>query len=267
MKTKNIQLSLVGLCMLLLYACEKITPVDGLNVPIPVKVEIKGLVLADTLEFVLDNVVIGQAIESKFSIADRLYSPGKKIHFRKKADGRVLGEYVVESEPYNQVKKIFYDGTKLMDKVELIPVSNPNNVGFRLRFVTSFPDFYGGPVDVEFFLMTRTTTRPRVTTYTSIKLVSSVTGALSGFYELPAIVEEPGFIKSYQVKVYKAGTTELPYRSFDKVNISDQTVNYGEIIGSLTAGSSKLLSISPNILDDEYIGDGYNIIDLAEDFQ
>ena len=267
MKTAYIKLSLLSFCLLILFACKKVEPLAALEPQKFAKLEVKGLVLNDTLEFVLDGQIIGTAIDGSFTFQDRVYTAGKKLQVRKKSDGKAVGEILIADGPYKQVRKVFYDGITFTDKIELTPVSDPNNMGVRLRFATTFPDFYGGPVDVEFFIMSRTTTRPRITTYTSVELVKNVTGSFGDFIELPALIEEAGFTKSYQLKVYKSGTTDLPYSNTNNLMITDPQNNYGDIGELFTAGSSKLLSISPTIQDLIYIGNGYSIQDLADAFQ
>lgn len=267
MKTAYTKLSLLSFCLLILFACKKAEPLAALEPQKFVKLEVKGLVLSDTLEFVLDGQIVGTAIDGNFTFQDRVYTAGKKLQVRKKSDGKSVGEILIADGPYKQVKKVFYDGVTFTDKIELTPVSDPSSMGIRLRFATTFPDFYGGPVDVEFFVMARTTTRPRVTTYTSVKLVNNVTGSFGDFIELPPLTEEAGLTKSYQLKVYKAGTTDLPYSSTNNLMITDPQNNYGDIGALFMAGSSKLISISPSIQDLIYIGDGYQIQDLADAFQ
>ena len=258
---------LCALCIIALLGCEKEETLEDLNLGAPVRLEIKGLILVDTLQFVLEGKVIGEGIDGTISISERLYQSGQKIDVVKKADQKVIGQFTVAPEPYQQVKKIFYDGTTFTDKIELTPVSNPDHMGFRLRFSTTFSDFYGGPVDVEFFVRSVTTTRPRVTTYTSLKLVKNITASFGDFFELPSLTPESGVTKSYQFKIYKSGTTDLPYTNNEKVKVVDPQLNYGNFSDVFTSGSSTLISISPSIQDFIYIGAGYQIQDLANAFQ
>lgn len=223
-----------------------------------VKVQIKGYIMTDTLEFVVNGKSIIQAIDNSFqnpgdgsNIA--YLNAGDEIFVRKKAGGKAVGKFNIQADPFAQEKKFFYDGTTLTDNLELTPVSDPNNYGLKLQFSTNFVDFYGGPVDIEFFEQVTTTTRPRVTTYESVKLITSVTNKFSDFYELPPIQPEAGKLKSYVFKVYKTGTKELPYTKMDNVDISDPENFYVTLLLDSAApipGASMLISISPVLTDE-----------------
>jgi hypothetical protein len=251
---------------LFLLACKKeqlLNPDQGKTVSLA----IKGYVMTDTLEFVLNNKVLGQAIDNKFTLNGTLFKAGDKIQIRKKADRKIIGDIETTASPFNQVKKIFYDGTSLSNNLELTPVANPENMGFRLRFSTTAIDFYGGPVDIEFFEQTINFETFEFT-YRSVKEVKNVTGAFGDFVELPPLISTETLDKSYLIKVYKAGTKELPYTSMDHVFLDDPDNNYSEPIG-FDKGASKLLSISPNNSNDKPtdVGSGYSIADFSADFK
>lgn len=100
---------------LFLLACKKeqlLNPNQGKAVSLA----IKGYVMADTLEFVLNNKVLGQAIDNKFTLNGTLFNAGDKIQIRKKTDSKAIGNIEVAASPFNQVKRIFYDGTTLRAK-------------------------------------------------------------------------------------------------------------------------------------------------------
>lgn len=240
MKNINIKIALLSFFLLSVFSCKKAEPLIGLNPPKIAKLEIRGLVLVDTLEFVLDGKVIGQGIDNKFTANDRLVTVGKEIEIIKKVDKKPVGKIVVTDSQYVQIKKIFYDGTTFTDKIELTPVSNPESMGIRMAFSTPFSDFYGGPVDVEIF---EYVLAGRVATYISKMEVKNITAVFGDFFELPKIIPENGKTKSYRFKVYKAGTKELPYTSMTKVFISNPANNYGSIV--FKAGDSQLISIKP----------------------
>ncbi|NHA06348.1 hypothetical protein G7092_21240 [Mucilaginibacter sp. HC2] len=245
---------------LFLLACKKeqlLNPNQGKAVSLA----IKGYVMADTLEFVLNNKVLGQAIDNKFTLNGTLFNAGDKIQIRKKTDSKTIGNIEVAASPFNQVKRIFYDGTTLSNNLELTPVSKPENMGFRLTFSTPFKGFYGGPVDVELFdQYINFDTFEFI--YTPVKTFKNITGAFGDFIELPPAEQD----HSYVFKVYKAGTKELPYTSMQNVNLSDPENNYGAL--DFSPGESKLLSISPNGNDGRTeIGDGYSVIDFSADFK
>ncbi len=227
----------------------------------PVSFSMKGLVLTDTLEVTANNKVLGKVIDNFVFPASGtvLFNPGDKIQLRKKSDGKVIKEFEIVAKPFNQIKKIFYDGTTVSDNVTLTPVSNPDNMGFRFRFSTTFKGFYGGPVDMEFFDVDANTFDivPLTTT-------KNITGAFSDFIELQPLQPD----HDYYFKVYKAGTNELPYTSMENVE-TDSESNYQQFIpfSAFTKGTSQLISISPYLLDGYKIGQGYSIIDLTTSFK
>ncbi|SDP99851.1 hypothetical protein SAMN05428975_5186 [Mucilaginibacter sp. OK268] len=254
---------------LFLLACKKEQLLNPNQVE-PVNLTIKGYVMTDTLEFVFNNKILGQAIDDAFTTSQTgvLFTPGDKIQVRKKADGKTVGNIEVAASPFNQVKKIFYDGTTLSNNLVLTPVTNPENMGLRLRFSTPFKDFYGGPVDIEIFEYTVNNDTYEIT-YTSVKEVKNVTGVFGDFVELEPLISTELLTKQYNVKVYKAGTKELPYTSMDHVFLDDPDPNnnYSEAI-SFEKGASKLISISPNGNDDKTeIGSGYSIADFSAAFK
>jgi len=233
-----------------------------------VKMEFKGAILNDTLEFVSNNKVIGEAINTWFKMTNVYYNPHEKIQLRKKADGKVVGEFEVMPVPFLQVKRIFYDGVTATDKLELTPVSDTNNMGFRLKFATTFKDFYGGPVDVE-ILHLHIDYNTFEFKFTPLKTISGVTTTFGEFFELPplATVED-----SYVFKVYKAGTKDLPYTSLKNVELSNPDFYYGDLVNTyyFVAGDSRLLSISPYISfngDHDVVTDGYSVEDFSSAFK
>jgi hypothetical protein len=227
----------------------------------PVSFSMKGLALTDTLEITANNKVLGKFIDNFVFPASgtALFNPGDKIQLRKKTDGKVLKEFEIAVKPFNQVKKIFYDGTTVSDNITLTPVGNPDNMGFRFRFSTPFIGFYGGPVDLELFDVDANTFD-----IVSLTTIKNITGAFGDFVELPALQSD----HDYYFKIYKAGTNELPYTSMENVE-TDSESNYQQFIASsnFTKGASQLISISPYLLDGYKIGQGYDIKDLSTSFK
>jgi len=244
-----------------LLSCKKEQLLNPQQAASPVSFSMKGLVLTDTLEITANNKVLGQVIDDFLFPASgtALFNPGDKIQLRKKADGKVIKEFEIGAKPFNQIKKIFYDGTTVSDNITLTPVSNPNNMGFRFRFSTPFIGFYGGPVDIELFDVDANTFD-----IVSLTTIKNTTGAFGDFVELPALQPD----HDYYFKVYKAGTNELPYTSMENVE-TDSESNYQQFIssGNFTKGTSQLISISPYLLDGYKIGQGYDIKDLSTSFK
>jgi len=263
------KISYIFFCLvsLIIISCKK---EEQLTEPADiVKLKIAGYVMTDTLEFVVREKTIGQAIEDVFTITNdsqegALFNAGDEILIRKKDNKTEVGKIRVGASPFNQRKKIFFDGKVLSENLVLTPVSSPANMGFRLQFSTIFPDFYGGPVDVEFFEQSRLTRPPRTVTYTSVKLIKNVTGAFGDFIELLPLTVESGKTKAYVFKVYKGDTKELPYTKLDNVALSDPANNYGTLgdVGGFVPGSSMLISISPYLANGK-VNDGYQTRDFA----
>jgi hypothetical protein len=256
----------LGIFLLLAFSCKK----ESLLVPNPpqvVKLEIKGYVVTDTLEFVLNEKVIGTAFSNtfRFDNSDHLYKVGSEIAIRKKGDSKILSTIKAKNSPFTQVTKIFYDGSTVSDKLELTPVTNPGNMGMRLSFSTTFKDFYGGPVDIDIFHSVFDWNTFE-TTYIPVKKVLNATKAFGDFFELSSLPPSDDLqIHAYVLKVYKAGTTELPYTKFDNVQISNPDYNYGSL--PFKQGTSQLIILSPTLYDEIYVGDGYSSINVADAFQ
>jgi len=245
-----------------LSACKKEQLLNTKQAASPVSFSVKGAILQDTLEFTLNNKVLGQAIDN-FSFPKEgggvLLNPGDKIQLRKKADGKVIKEFEMAATPFNQVKKIFYDGTTLSDNVTLTPVSNPDNMGFRFRFSTTFKDFYGGPVDLDFLDVDENTFE--IVPFMKVK---NITGTFGDFVEFPPLKPD----HSYYLLVYKSGTEELPYTSLENVSEDAQSNPYHKFMfyTVFKKGASQLISISLYI-NEGIVGQGYDINDLSSAFK
>ncbi|MCO5937034.1 hypothetical protein NAF17_15930 [Mucilaginibacter sp. RB4R14] len=248
------------LLSLFLFACKKEQVFTNEPKKSVVSLRIKGAVISqDTLEFVLNNKVLARG-GTNFDIAKILLRANDKVQIRKKADGKVIGAIDIAETPFNQERKIFYDGTTLLDNIVITPVTNPQNMGVRLSFNTPFADFYGGAVDIEVFhrILDLNTFE---FTYISVMKINGLTQAFGDFFEFPPLPASNDFVlHGYVFKVYKAGTNQLPYTKMDKVQLSDPDNTYGDI--GFTAGASQLLIVSPYIYDG-FVVDGYAADDVA----
>lgn len=266
MKKILIHACLFAFCAFVLLSCDKEELLDNENLGAPVKLEIKGLILVDTLQFVLEGKVIGQGINGEIKISDRLYNPGQKIQVTKKADGKLIDEILIEKSPFKQVKKIFYDGTTFTDKIELTPVLDPNNMGVRMRFTSSNKLFYGGPVDVKFMIQEFDMNTFEASYFKTNIMFKNVTGAFGEFVELPPLVSDDFALRQYVIVVHKAGTNEHPYK--DGIvygGYPDPNVVFGNL-EYFTAGESVLLSVTDGL---DYGNDltAYYIQDLSTPFK
>lgn len=227
-----------------------------------VDLEMKGLVMTDTLEFVLNDKVICTAIDGTFQMTNdnHLFRAGGIVSVRKKDGLQDVGQFELNESPFKQVKKIFYDGNQLSDNVELTPISSPENIGMRFRFSTKYPGFYGGPVDIELFDYS-VDPDTFATIYTPLNIViKNVTGAFSNFIELPPPPEG----HSYSFKVYKKDTKQLPFNDSADLSIIDPESVYGYIL--FYPGQSQLLTV--DIFYDGMLFFGeYNITDNSGSFK
>lgn len=233
-----------------------------------VKMTFRGYSFDDTLEVVKGNEVLATLrANSSFEAITLIAVNNDKaqVGLRKKGTTEIISTIDVNRVPFNQEKKIFFDGKTVNDKMELTPVSNPANIGFRICFKTDFPYFYGGLVDFIIFEQsvdnnTYEFTNKEVTT------VKNVGSAFSDFVELPRLISTDQVTKSYIFKVYKAGTRELPYKEgVDLSAIPDFEFYYGNIDGK--AGESALLKVSPYYYSDTQLGESFAVEDIAYFFR
>jgi len=246
-------------------ACKKGEPLNPMTSPPLAKLQVQGLVLVDTIQFVLNGDVIGEAIDGSFTLKDGLYTAGDQVVVRRKDNKITVGEIVVAETPYLQIKKIFYDGTTYTDKLAVTPVSDPANMGFRLQFSTPFKDYTGGPVDVEIFDYYIDYDVFEFI-YTPVKTVSNVTAVFGEFFEMPPLLPD----HFYAFRVFKAGTKEFPFTSLE--NVSEEFLGSYGSLGNLgfVPGDSQLLDISPYLSDNngvQVIGSGYEVIDISQPFK
>jgi len=265
MKKIVIKACLVTFSLFTLLSCNNEDLLDE-NLNAPVKLEVKGLILMDTLQFVLEGKVIGEGIGGEIKISDRLYQPGQKIQVSKKADGKLIDEILIEESPFKQVKRIFYDGTTFSDKIELTPVSNIEYMGIRMRFSSSHKLFYGGPVDVKFLVQEIDLTTFQYSYVNTNIVFENVTGAFGEFMELPPLVSDDLTIRQYVIVVHKAGTNEHPYQDgVQYEGYPDPNVVLGNL-DYFAAGESTLLSVSDSFGGENLLS-SYFIEDLSTPFK
>lgn len=266
MKTRYIKIALLSFCLLHLFACKKAEPLANMTPQKFAKLELKGLVLNDTLVFVLDGQIVGTAIDGNFRLQDRIYTAGKILQVLKKADGKAVGEIRIAEAPYNQVRKIFYDGTTFTDKVDLTPVSDPNNMGVRLRFTSTTNLFYDGPVDVEFMIQQMDMNTYEISYIKTDILFKNVTNSFGEFVELPPLSSTDTVLRGYVIVVYKTGTNEPPYKEgVQLAGEPDPDFVYGSL--DFRPGDSQLLSVSDMFYSGTLLLSAYSIEDLSTPFK
>lgn len=240
----------------------------AMDTPHAVKLRIRGFAAKDTLEFVSGDTVLLTAIpDNGFDQIFLLVVKEKprQLQIRKKGTAAVIENLSIQASPFDQDKRIYYDGVKVSDKIELTPVKDVRNGGMRLMFTSGgYRYFYGGPVDIQIFHR-----RLDMNTFdysdTPVKMVSNVTDSFGEFIELPEVISTDQIWESYVFRVYKAGTTEMPYTEG-----ADYSNLYEPYTGDLplAVGKSELLVISPNYYDGgATLGNGYTVNDLSVYFR
>ncbi|SEW34937.1 hypothetical protein [Chitinophaga arvensicola] len=236
--------------------------------PAVIKLTLQGYSLGDTLEALKGKEVIATLrANSSFSTIAliTINDDQQKIDVRKKGATDILGSFEVGRTPFSQTKRIFFDGKTVQDKMEVTPVTNPANTGFRIKFQTDFPYFYGGAVD---FIVWQQSVDMNTYEYTFTKMqeIKNVGSAFSGFIELPGLVSTDQIWNTYVFKVFKTGTTELPYT--DEADVSGIQVpeyNFG-IMDNMKAGESKLFLVRPYYTGNA-VGESYEVEDISYFFR
>lgn len=251
-----------------LFAAACMKKEAAMPTPDVVKLNIKGFSMDDTLEFVHEGITIATAAANQGfdqTVMMAVKSGKDSIAVRKKGSTETIGQLEVNATPFFQSKKVYFDGATVTDNVELTPVSNPANMGFRASFKTAYPYFYGGPVDIELFEQKWDMNTFEITYHPLNITIPAVGGAFSGFYELPELVSTPDVLRSYKFKVYKAGTKETVFtEQADLSGIPDPQNQYGTIY--FTAGESQLLVID-FYYSDATVFDDFSVQDIAAQFR
>lgn len=254
--------------LLILFAAGCMKKEAALPTPGIVKLNIKGFSIGDTLEFVHDgNVVATAAANLGFdeTVLMSIKMDKENISVQKKGGTEAIGNFDVNTAPFSQTKRIYFDGTALIDNVELTPVSDPANMGLRVSFKTSYPCFSGAPVDVELFEQLWDMNTFEIAYRPLNIIIPDVGSSFSGFYELPELISTPEMFRSYKFKVYKAGTKEPALT--DKADLSflpDSQNHYGSIY--FVPGESQLLIIDFNY-DAATLFEDFYVQDIATLFQ
>jgi hypothetical protein len=252
---------------LLLTACNKKEP--AMPTPSVVKMTFRGYSFYDTLEVVKGKELLATLrANSSFEVIAliAINNDKEQLGLRKKGTTEIISTIDVNRTPFQQNKKIFFDGKTVSDKVEVTPVSNPENIGFRLWFTTDFPYFYGGPVDFAISKLTY----DNITydfSFTPVKTIKNVGNTFSEFIELPLLTSTEQETSLYTVRVFKAGTTELPYKEGVDLSALPEPQFYYCSIDGLKAGQSALFKLSPFYSGEKYLRESFVLEDIASPFR
>lgn len=211
-----------------------------------VKIEFKGYSGGNELEFMLDGVLLGSGTGTEFpSLTVVLNKENKRqIQIRKKGDSKILLDYVVLAEVPLQKLVFYYDGTQLLDKIELATPENKANMLVSVSYKSNVAVF-SGPADLVFY---KGSMYDNVNFYspTEFRIPLNSDGSFSKNFELPALSLEDIEAKlKYGFKLVKRGTlVDLPYDITNELKpilpLSGFYVNPIEF----TAGGAMILVIS-----------------------
>lgn len=210
-----------------------------------VSYHIKGYALTGELEFLLDeNLVLTgtDAIEGIISIG---IEKGKtrQIQVRQKGETTPLITKTITSSPTAQSLTFLYDGSSIVDNIQLNPPSKPENMAISAKFQSTLPDLFKG-VDVDIlFYVKNINTGEAVLTSPEIRLTLQANGAFSPTIELPPLPNTTDYI--YNFDIFEKGTNTLPYNTSSispsypvKPNLAARGQGF-----SFQAGSTKLYVI------------------------
>lgn len=184
-----------------------------------VTVNIKGYAIGSTLEFVIDDKIVGSGTGNQFSPLKIGVETGKnrQLKIRKKDDTAILLTKEISAGQAVQVLSFFYDGSKIFDKLDFGKPVNPANMVVSASF-TSTLNIFDGPADLVFY-QGKSSDNSSLFTATNIRLELPADGSFSTNIELPALPETGSVIKNvYSFKLVKRGTVnDLPYNLTNEV--------------------------------------------------
>lgn len=207
--------------------------------------QLKGYAMAGELEFLLDGNVVGEGslkIDQTFKFHINK-DVARELQVRVKGTTTsLITKQILASPATGQSMKFFFDGTNIVDNVQLSPPQNPANMSITGQFksVGSGGTFKGGDVDLVFYIRNNAGVITIPSPQTRIKMPAN--GAFATF-ELPPLPEG----SFYTYDICEVGSDALPYTNFAVANLYPPKLNKGKY-GQLKfgdkyfeAGGSKLL--------------------------
>lgn len=216
---------------------------DGL-----VRLGIKGYALSGELEFLSQ----GKVILSGTGVIDNSNNPAAilvnkdetaEVQVREKGGTEVLLTKTITADPLKQSLNFFFDGTSIVDNVQLDPPVNPQNMKIKVKFQTTFPNQFKG-VDVDLVFYTRLASAANTIVGTRIFPELRFKLPKDGSFNSVELPPLPGPDYIYSFDVVESGTDNLPYTSGSPLVLAGFTLKpnegrYG--ILNFEAGKSKLL--------------------------
>lgn len=223
--------------------------------------KIKGYVMSGELEFLLDgkNIITASSkIDETIDILVNEDEP-RQLEIRKSGETIVLLTDEIEPDIAEQSLGFFFNGTEIVDGIEVAPPKNPENMAITAQFKTfhEFTDpnsvslyFTGGSeIDLVFYtrkIGTENTNRttPENKVDPEIRITIPTDGTFVNF-ELPPLADPT---MEYSMDIYLKDTDEIAYIRGTKASATYPTnqANKGRYGDGITfeSGQSKLLLIS-----------------------
>lgn len=171
--------------------------------------QIKGYAISGELEFLLDGQVIASGsgeIENNISFGIDKNST-RKIEVRIKGGTAILATKTISNSPAKQTLRFLFDGSKIVDNIQLNPPLNPSNMAINAKFETTLPNLFNGK-DVDLVFYTKNYQTEVVTKVTpELRFTLPVNGKFASF-ELPPLPDNTSF---YTYDIYEKGTNNVPY--------------------------------------------------------
>jgi len=173
---------------------------------------IKGYALSGELEFLLGETILA----SGTGVINTSNNPSKipidkgttrEVIIRKKGETTNLATKTITSES-SQSLTFFFDGTNLVNNVQLEAPVNPANMLISAKFETNFPAYFKN-VDVDIVFYIRNTTAG-TNTKTNPEIRFTIPNGQFSKIELPPLPgPSPEYVYSFDI--YEKGTTTVAY--------------------------------------------------------
>ncbi|MCT1523679.1 hypothetical protein [Sphingobacterium hotanense] len=183
---------------------------------------IKGYVMSGELEFLLDGLSLFTGSSTINRTINILVNDNeiRQLEVRKVGEQTTLITNEIPSGISEQSLGFFYDGTEIVDGIEVAPPKNPENMAVTAQFKTTFTDpnsttlyFTGGnEVDIVFYTRKKGTenknrTTPEDKVDPEIRIPLPLDGTFVNF-ELPILTDET---MEYSFDFVENGTDDMPY--------------------------------------------------------
>lgn len=225
-----------------------------------VRFRVKGFAMEGELEFLLDGNLLAEGsakIDQTLPVFINKTEP-RQLQVRKKGETTILISKAVNAEPIDgQSLTFLFDGTKIVDNIQIDPPDNPDNMAISAQFTSTFNDpnsnvlsFTGGnKVDLVFYIRkkgmeSRIRTQPEPKAHPEIRIPLPTDGTNVSF-ELPPLANPDE--EEYSVDICRERTEEIPYIRgtkalplFPAINANQGRYGSGIIFSK---GSSKVLII------------------------